>query len=255
MSEKIFKPFFSKVKERKWLDSMGENGYLLQDINDSSYTFEINPGKRYYYCIENLSVSPYSDTADEYFASRISEGIKPVYSKGNWVYSVRENEPVEIPEKVRKSIAGIYGTRCIYLYFFALVLAFVCGFQFYAVNYLDAVGYVSKNIKLIEILPNENGAFFVGFKNFFKGIGNIFINLANGYFKLWTDVFGNSDAIKVVSVLLPVLVVLLIIAAFNLDEYLKYRKNKPIKNTENDSENNSYDIEISEEEENAEQKI
>ena len=48
--------------------------------------------------------------------------------------------------------------------------------------------------------------------------------MANGSFKIWTNIFGNNDAVAVISILIPIIILLLIFATFNLDEYYGYTK-------------------------------
>ena len=69
MYKSIFKVFFSKDKEVKWLNKLGQEGYLLNSVSDSKYYFVINEEEKYYYSIENLDCSPRSEKAVQYFKS------------------------------------------------------------------------------------------------------------------------------------------------------------------------------------------
>lgn len=224
MQKSCFKVFFSKLKERAWLNKMGSSGYRLVKISDSKYTFEHSEEHKYYYSVEYFDYSPQSDAAIEYYESRKEEGIQPVIIAGNWVYFLREDAEIEADPEVYKNNAVFYLTRTLYLFFFSLVGCLINGYQFYCIGYLDKVGHLS-DATVISPKEIENAKSLLDkVLNSAKGLLNLMIGWANRYFKIWFDIFGENDAIAVISVVLPITVVLIIIACFNFDEYLKHKK-------------------------------
>lgn len=222
MDKTVFKLFFSHIKECAWLEQMGSAGYLLVSLNDSKYGFTFNEGHTYHYSIENLGAPAQSDAADAYYCERESMNIKPVLSNGQWVYFCREDEPIPLNADTYKKNGFVYRVRMLYLYAFSLVFAAVCGYQLYAVGYLESVGYKSGAVSPLTI--GNAVSFLERVLVVLKKFVNLLISILNGYFRLWTNALGDSDAIRVFSVLLPITVVLIVIGSFNLDEYLKYRK-------------------------------
>ena len=99
MEVSVFKVFLSKRKECAWLNELGKAGHLLLKIKDSKYFFD-KKNSVYSYSIEHLPFSSQSDEADDYYRSRLGEGIKPVVYDKNWVYFVFESENVELDSSV-----------------------------------------------------------------------------------------------------------------------------------------------------------
>lgn len=218
MEQSVFKIFFSKKKETEWLNSMGNNGYCLSHINDSKYVF-IRKEHCCFYSIEYLNCSPESEEAIAYYKQREAQGVYPVVSSGNWVYFVSDDKPIDVTSESYKKNSAFYFWRVFYLMFFALCGAVVCGYQAFSVGYLERIGHEG-NGQIREVLDvtGENSVL-----NALKTVGNYLIDFINRYFKLWTNIFGESDAVAVISVVAPVTLALLIIAGFNLNEYLIYR--------------------------------
>lgn len=224
MDKSVFKVFLSKRSERDWLNTMGNDGYLLTAINDSKYQFKKSDEHKYCYSIEYLDSSPQSDIAEEYFSSRRDEDIIPLVSSGNWVYFAKADGEIELKAEVYKKNSIFYKWRSIYLLFFAVCGAVLCGYQAFAIGYLDRIGY-DGNGQIREMIElSDSGGFLVGLLNAFKNVVNFLLKMVNRYFKLWTDVFGESDAVAVISIAAPITVILLVIAAFYIDGYLDCKK-------------------------------
>lgn len=224
MQKTYFKVFFSKIKECEWLNKMGDSGYRLIKVSDSKYTFAHSDEHKYCYSVEYLENSPNSDVSVEYYESRIPEGIKPVLVSGNWVYFMREDQPIVCSSSVYKQNAKFYLPRVLYLYFFSLVGCLVNAYQFYSIGYLDKIGHLSDEIVINPQEIEDAKNIFGKILNAAKGLLNKLIDLANDYFNLWFKAFGVNDAVAVISIVLPITLVVLIIASLNLDEYLKHRK-------------------------------
>lgn len=231
MVQSIFKIFFSKKKEAEWLNLMGSSGYRLSRIDDSKYMFEFSENHFYSYSIEHLGYSPESESAVAYYEKCKEKDIYPIVSSGNWVYFVCEDKPIEISFQSYKKNSMFYFWRVFYLMFFALCGAIVCGYQAFAIGYLERIGQQGNGqIRFIFEVGSDNSII-----NGMKMIGNFFIEMTNYYFKVWASVFGESDAVAVIAVIAPITLTLLIFAGFNLNEFLIHRslsklyiKNQPL---------------------------
>ena len=226
MEHSVFKVFFSKIKENDWLNLMGQQGYLLKEINDSKYLFSIDNEKeiKYSYSIEYLDFSPNSDKAVAYYQEREHLGIVPLISSGNWVYFVSSECDIEINEEGLTKNAAFYFIRSLYLLFFTLCASILTGYQIFAKSFLEKIGLHGDG-RISKLLVKEGTTdFFESLLNGLKSVVNYLFKMANGYFRIWTNIFGNNDAVAVISILIPIIILLLIIATFNLDEYYGYTK-------------------------------
>jgi len=250
LEKSIFKIFFSKKKEQAWLNSLGTQGYLLTAINDSKYTFEISEEHKYSYSIEYMDCSPLSDTATEYYKSRENDSVTPLVSSGNWVYFAATDKDIEMTAEINKKNSKFYFWRSWYYFFFSLCGSILIGYQIFSINYLERIGHEG-NGQIREMLDtSKTSGMLNGLLNVLKSIVNYLFELINMYFKLWTNIFGESDAVAVISIVAPIVLFLIFKAAFNIDQYIYFRTEASKLSAKNDSD----DI-IEEGENNAEQKI
>ena len=226
MEHSVFKVFFSKIKESEWLNKMGEEGYLLREINDSRYIFtkDQQADTKYSYSIEYLDCSPQSEVAISYYSEREGCAIKPLISSGNWVYFVSSECKIKIMKEMYKKGAAFYLIRSLYLLFFAICASVLTGYQFFAKGFLETIGLHGDGKITNMLVKDSSTGFFDAIFNGLKAIVNHFFKMLNGYFNLWTNIFGKNDAVAVLSIVIPIVLILLVIAAFNVDEYLKYTK-------------------------------
>ncbi len=231
MDKSYFKIFFSKIKERKWLDKMGDDGYRLTKIKDSKYFFSHSDEHKYKYSIEFLDTSPQSECAEEYYIELEKDGIKPILTSGNWVYFIKSNGNIVHTADVYKKNGIFYLWRSIYLLFFAVFGAIVCGYQAYAAKFLPYMGHTSDGkLSLLEIKDSES--VLVEMLNIVKNwVNNIFEFLNGGYFGIFRNFFGNTDAAVVIALILPIVIILTVLFALNFDQYLEYRSLIPNKST------------------------
>ncbi len=243
MEKKIFKIFFSKEKELKWLNSMGNNGYLLNSINDSNYTFTVSEDTKYFYSIEYLSCSPQSNEAVDYFNKRKPEGIMPLVSSGNWVYFAKPNYDFSSDPEIYRKNSVFYFWKMLYLAFFAVCGAVLCGYQAFAVGYLKRLGYTGNGQirEMLEITDKDTA--FEGLFNVLKGIVNFFLSLVNIYISFWTKIFGESDAVAVISIAIPILLIVLYFLSFNIDCYIENKKKYKMLKQRIDAKGDSNDAE------------
>ncbi len=223
MQETFFKVFFSKTKEKKWLDDMGENGYLLTKIKDSKYYFEHSEEHTYSYSIENLGVPPESEKGIEYISSYKEKNVDFIFKKGTWSYFVSADSEIEIDPSVYKRNNEVYFWRMVYLAFFAIAFAVVFGYQLFATDFLVNIGHKS-----------DGGVAYIPEESYLDIIQNaVFKVLNRTYFVPFRVIFGLNDASVVISLVLPAVIILGLLFAFNLDEYLNVkqcqRKNIKIK--------------------------
>ncbi len=233
MEVKFFKVFFSKHKECQWLNELGESGHLLTKINDSRYHFEKSDEHKYKYSVEHLDFSPQSNDAQIYFKSRLNSGVKPLVSDNNWVYFVSENEGIELDNKVFKKNALYHFWRFIYTFFFAQCGSFLVGYHIFSIKLLERLGQAGDGRISSYLSLSRSTSILYALLNLFKRIGNYMIDVLNGYFKIWTHFFGESDPIAVISIVIPITIVLFLIAAFHFNEFLLYKKlSKGIQNNQ-----------------------
>lgn len=224
MEVSYFKVFFSKRKEAIWLNELGEKGYLLKHISDSKYTFEYFEDQKYYYSVEHLDFSPRSERAEEYYKDRLELELKPIITDNNWVYFVRENKPLEYDENVNRNSASYHFWKMIYTVFFSFCGSVLCGYHFYAIGFLERIGQAGDGKISSYLSPTRSTSAFHAALNIVKRVANYMLDALNGYFKLWTYFLGENDAVAVISIVLPITVILLIISAFHMYEYLSYIK-------------------------------
>ena len=217
MDKSIFKVFFSKDKEAKWLNKLGQEGYLLVYVSDSKYNFVINEDEQYFYSIEYLDCSPRSEKATEYFKSRESLEISPIIASGNWVYFVSKRQEIENTVEILKKNSIVYFWRSIYLLFFAICGSVFCGYHIYAADLLKALEQTGEG--KIELMSTSGG---MAILNVVKIGLNFIIKAINKYIGLWTDLFGKNDAIATVAIIVPIVIILILLATFNIDSYLNF---------------------------------
>lgn len=222
MKRSFFRVFFSKNKEKEWLNKMGKLGYLLVSANDSVYKFEHNDCE-YSYSVEYLNCPPNSVEAEEYFKQQEQKGIQPLLASGNWVYFVSSEIQLTNTPDACKMNARFYFWKSLYFMFFASALAMVCGYQAFAYGYLELIGHEGNGLIREFLSTDSTGGTFSGLLNVLKSIVNFLGEILNSYFSLWTGIFGENDAIMVISIIAPIAFVLYIFAALNINEYLIYR--------------------------------
>ncbi len=224
MTKSFFKIFFSKIKENKWLNQLGQSGLLLEKISDSKYIFTESKNKKYYYSIEYLDCNPESDSAQALISEYRDQGIVPIVSAGNWVYFVSETKEIPRSKITLKNNSIPYLWRAIYFLFFAICGAVVCGYQLFAVYFLDKIGHLSDGV-INHLNFDSSGTSFDSVLDIVVKPFNAVINILNKYYLSFiTDIFGANDAVIVIAMLLPIVIALVAFGALNLSEYLLYFK-------------------------------
>lgn len=238
MEHKYFRVFFSKIKEVSWLNKLGKEGYLLTKIADSRYFFTRNEGKIYSYSIEFLDASPKSDTAAEYFESKMEQQIYPVIAGKNWVYFVSEINAIEISADTYKKNSKFYFWRCCYLMFISVLGAIVCGYQAFASAFiLNAKHTGTGNIAITKVKGNSF------WDAICKAWNSILEFINNTYLHMLRVIFGESDAVFIIAVCLPVVIITAVLFAFNLNEYISFKgleyRTRHMKSEEEEAETNA----------------
>lgn len=227
MEVSIFKVFFSKRKECAWLNQLGKSGHLLLKIKDSKYYFLKNDNV-YSYSLEHLGFSSQSEKAEEYYRSRAENGVKPIIYDKNWVYFVHENGDFEPDKNVIRKNASYHFWKMLYYYFFALCGCVFCGYQAFSIEFLKRVGQAGDGRITTLLSMSRSTSFYTALINVLKKIGNYLIKVFNGYFSIWTDIFGEYEPIAVISVIAPITVFLIVIGSFHFEEYLAHRSDNKV---------------------------
>ena len=223
MQKSFFKVFFSKIKENEWLNTLGKSGFLLEKISDSKYYFSQNEGTVYNYSVELLDCPIKSEEAEKYFDKRRDENIRPIITSGRWVYFVAENKDIEITAEIYRKNSIKYFWRTLYLLFFAIVGAVVCGYQVFAIDYLERAGYTGNGL-IDKLSVGSSGTSFDNVLDAILTPVNYVIDFLNENIMIWLgETFGQSDAVVILVFLIPIVTALFVVSAFNLDEYINYR--------------------------------
>lgn len=223
MQKSFFKVFFSKIKENEWLNTLGKEGYLLEKISDSKYYFTQKENTVFSYSIEHLDCPLKSEDGEKYLDQRRSENVLPIITSGRWVYFVTENADIEISNEIYRKNSVLYFWRALYLLFFAIVGVVVCGYQVFAIDYLARLGYASDGL-IDKLSVGSSGTSFDNALDAILTPVNYVIDFINENLMIWLgDTFGRSDAVIILAILVPIVVALFVIGAFNLDEYISYR--------------------------------
>ncbi len=219
MEKVIFKIFFSKSKECNWLNSLGKQGYLLSKISDSRYFFSVSENKVYSYSIEYLNSSPNSEDSEEYMLKQKENGIYPIITGKNWMYFASETTIIEPSADVYKKNSIFYFWRWLYSLLFSVLGALVCGYQAFASRFIIDTGHTGTgHIKISEVEGNSFGDVIA------KAWNQILRFIDNTYLKMFRNIFGGSDAVFVLAVAVPVVILSVTYFTFNFDEYLIQRK-------------------------------
>ena len=199
-----FKIFTSKNAELAWLNDMGRKGYLLVSINDSKFKFEQHEGEVYYYTCENIGISPKCEKGEAIISQYAAEGKKALLCSGNKVYFMSYS-PVRVSKRTILTEYVSSLTREAYYSMLSVVLFAITFYQIKSISFLDSVGYTSE--ELSQKTVGNSSTLFGMITNAWRTVLNQVIKFINFYFSLWTDIFGNSDAVKVMSVVLPLAII------------------------------------------------
>ena len=218
MENSCFKIFISKNKECLWLNDMGKRGYKLIKIADSKYYFVHSNNNKYFYSIQHLGFATKSEQAEQYFSELEKNGVFPFLTGGDWTYFY-SMKPIEDTPEVYKKSSNVYFWRSLYLFFFSVVCAIVCGYQAFVGNFIKAAGHSGNG--LIRSFEIKGVSLLDTLKIWLNGIIE-FLN--NTYIKLFVNIFGESDASIALAVLIPILIILTVCFAINFNEYLVTKK-------------------------------
>ena len=220
MEKVLYRIFPSKSFECKWLNKMGKMGYLLKSKSKAKYVFSLEKDKKFYYSIEYLDMAPKSEEAKSYIESREKNAEYIVALKRHWAYFRKVGSPIELSKEAYKMNCAVYFWRMLYLYFFAICSTVVCGYQAFAIRFLERVSLeTSGQIReFLIVAPDPN--FFQAIINLFRRLINAFLELLNKYFAFCSKLFGESDAVSVIAILAPLAILLFILGGINLDKYI-----------------------------------
>lgn len=216
--KRCFKLFFSKHEECQWLNKMGVKGYRLEKISRSYYYFEHEKNTIFSYSIEYLDCPQKSEQAIEHFEIRKNKGENHLFRKGKWDYFRSNGKKINLTAEGKNKISNLYFWRTLYLFFFSLVSTLLCGYQMFALTYLEI--FEHRGDGKFDMLVPKGKPFFDKLKLFWNEILDFFNNT---YFKIFTKIFGENPVALVMAFLLPITIVLITLFAMNLDEYIFWR--------------------------------
>ncbi|MBE6691801.1 MAG: DUF2812 domain-containing protein [Ruminococcaceae bacterium] len=210
-----FKVFFSKFEECKWLNSMGEKGFLLNKKSFCRYYFTKDENKKYYYSVEYLDYPVKSQQGEEELNNREANGINYLFTRGKWSYFYSTIKSISLTSASKKKIADLYLWKSLYLLFFSGFSWILWGYQKFAVDYIVRYGHIGDG--QFDMLKLEGGGFLDSLKTFWNGV---LVLLNNSYFKIFTSIFGENSVALVMAFLIPVAIVLTILFALNVIEFV-----------------------------------
>lgn len=218
MKEKrIGKSFFSSVKECKWLNGLGQQGYRLIEKRDGKYVFEVDEAQAWHYCVEWLDCSPESQEGAAYIRSREEEGAKLAATFSLWAYFISE-APIPEREEGRKRTAVHYRNVALVLYLLDVITAVLIGYHFTIRAFLEKQGILLQAPEL-----EKTGTFLVDLgRRLVYGAKELLYR----YGMLCSKLFGNSKAALVLGILIPLAVIFSVAGAFWTVEWLKNRPAK-----------------------------
>ena len=222
----IKKRFFSSRKECDWLNKLGGQGYLLIARTENSYTFE-QTQKTLFYSVEWLDCSPECEDAANYIQAykEIGVGLAATYSL--WAYFV-SSAPIEPSADACRRTAVRYRNTALWLCAADLITAVLVAYQFSVIPYLQA----NKVLFKAPTLESASNGFLQLLYRLWYGAEKILYY----YTKLCSNLFGNTKATLALGILIPLAIVLSVLSALWIGEWIKNLPPKT-KLTEEENEN------------------
>lgn len=211
----VFRRFFlSSEKEMKWLNGLGSRGYHLESRKEHQYRFTLREGSTWYYLMEWMDRSAESDPMRPYLEQREAEGAEVAAVWSCWVYFASEKPLARSREMLRRT-AKHYLYPALWFVLFAAIAAALLVYHIGARDLLRSNGVLLTTPKRVSA---DNP--IVRFCRRLIYGGEVLIYY---YGQFWARFFGNTKATLVIGVLIPLIAVLLVLAAFRLTEWLRIR--------------------------------
>lgn len=221
------KHFFSCLQENKWLNQLGQKGYLLNGWKDGRFSFTVEEGKTYYYRVEWLDCSPEYEEILPELRKLEKKGVHLCASRSLWAYFVSE-EPIRVRKEAVKRNVRHYRNPGI---FFAVLTA-VCGVLTY--YHIDQLPFAKEQGLLLTVpsFTGDSNAILNLLKKMVYGLWLVVYN----YMKLFEPLFGNTIGAGVLAFLIPIMLVFLILTVVWLSTSAQCGKEAALATEEPDDE-------------------
>lgn len=207
----IKKRFFASAKECAWLNELGQNGYLLVGRTENSYTFELTQ-RVLYYSVEWLDRAPECEESQLYIADCKNNGIELAATYSLWAYFVSA-EPIVMSDEAKKRVAVRYRNTALWLCLADLVTAILIGYHLSIRPFLEANSVVPE----APVLESSSNVFLQLVYRLWYGAEKIFYYFA----EFCTGIFGNTKAALTLGILIPLAVVLSVLSALWIREWVR----------------------------------
>ena len=213
----IKKRFFSSCKECDWLNKLGEQGYLLIGRTENTYTFELTQ-KTLFYSVEWLDCAPECEEAVNYFNAYKENGVELTATYSLWAYFVTSN-PITPSDDARRRTAVGYRNTALWLCAADLITAVLVAYQFSSIPHLEANSVFFK----APTLESASNSFLQLLYRLWYGAEK----LLYFYTKLCANLFGKTKASLALGILIPLAIVLSVLCALWIGEWIKNMPPKP----------------------------
>lgn len=212
------KHFFSAVHETRWLNGLGRKGYRLWAVNGRKYAFSVEEGKSFSYTMEWQDCAIDSPESRERVLEKASLGEPVCAQRSLWLYFVSEH-PGSMSKKALKKNRAHYRNPFLFFLILALICAGLAVYHIKSVPFLESEGLT---ITIPTFKGNENPILDL----LLRLVYGLWL-VAYNYFLLFGHFLGNTLATAVVSVLTPLFLVFLTLAAVWGAEWTRWLRVKP----------------------------
>lgn len=207
----IKKRFFSSIKECAWLNSLGQKGYSLVARTENSYTFAMKQ-HAVYYSVEWLDCSPECEESLAYIDSKNKDGIELAATYSLWAYFVSQ-QPISLARDAQTKIANRYRNAAIWLCVANLISAILTGYQLSIRPFLEANSVVPK-APVLE--TSENIILQLAYRLWYGAEKILYY-----YTRICSNIFGDTKAALALGILVPLCIVLSVLCALWIGEWIK----------------------------------
>ncbi len=218
----IKKRFFSSAKENAWLNVLGQKGYLLVTRTENSYTFDLTQ-RCLYYSVEWLDQSPECEESAAYIASYKEKGVELAATYSLWAYFV-SLRPIELSCEAKHRISVRYRNTAFWLCLFDLITTILIGYHLSIRPFLEANSVVPQ----APVLETSSNLFMQLAYRLWYGAEKIFYF----YSSFCTGIFGKTKAALTLGVLIPLALILSVLCALWIREWIRNKPAKDIQNKE-----------------------
>jgi len=207
----IKKRFFSSAKECKWLNVLGEQGYLLISRTENVYTFELT-SRKIFYSVEWLDCAPSCEEATAYIESYRLKGVSLATTYSLWAYFTSD-QPIIPDDAACKRTAVRYRNTALWLCGANLITSVLIGYHFSIIPFLESNSVVFK----APVLETSGNIILKLAYRLWYGAEKIFYY----YNQACSNLFGQTKASLTLGILIPLACVLSVLCALWIREWLR----------------------------------